>query len=148
MLLNKKVAWIIFIICGLFDAVFSYIAVVYFGLREAAPFSGFFVHRISPIFYFILIPFGIFLAYIVVRGGSWIGKKIEKSPLCTRDFFERLILTTIVIVYGIGNTFVNLLIFIRGISPLPFNYQILGMIALVLVIVNIFYEDYKIRKMK
>jgi len=63
-----------------FDPIFSYIAITSFNLREGYPLSAYFVHGISPLFYFVFIPVSIVMMYLLIKIVGWLAIKTEKNP--------------------------------------------------------------------
>lgn len=82
----------------------------------------------NPIF---LTPIVLILFYFVVKAGAWLSKKIDKVPIKN----EELVLTTLVIVYGIFDLWL-ILVYFFNFSLLPNHFYLIP----VLIIVGIVYE--------
>ena len=93
--LSKTLGWIILTALVLLDALLDVIFAKGKGLESLIwkPIANF-LGISNPLF---LTPLVIIIFYFGVKGGAWLSKKIDKIP--TRA--EELVLTTLVIVYGI-----------------------------------------------
>jgi len=117
-MIEKKILWAILLVFLCFDPTFSYIAITQFNLKEGYPLSAYFVHGISPLFYFVLIPISVVAMYLLVKATGWLALKTEKNPKPdTQEVSERIALTSIVIAWGIGITSANFFVLINGMRP-------------------------------
>ena len=149
-MLNKKILWTILLVFLCFDSIFSYIAITKFNLKEAYPLAAYFVHGISPLFYFVFIPVSIVVMYLLIKLAGWLAIKTEKNPKPdTREVSERITLTSIVIAWGIGITSVNLSVLFNGMRPVLIgNWRFWMAVGVLLALAYIFYEDYKSKRKK
>ena len=151
-MLNKKILWTMLFAFLCFDNIFSYIAITKFNLKEGYPLAAYFVHGISPLFYFVFIPVSMVGIYLLVKATGWLALKTEKNPKPdTREVSERVALTSIVIAWGIGVTSGNLFVLINGMTP-PFIgrgiWKYWMAVGVLLALAYIFYEDYKSKRRK
>ncbi|RLC36693.1 hypothetical protein DRH29_04035 [candidate division Kazan bacterium] len=149
-MLNKKILWTILLVFLCFDPIFSYIAITEFNLKEAYPLSAYFVHGISPLFYFVFIPVSMVGIYLLVKATGWLAVKTEKNPKPdTREVSERIGLTSIVIAWGIGVTSVNLSVLFSGMKPvLSGNWRYWMAVGVLLGVVYALYESHKSERKK
>ena len=90
----------------------------------------------NPLF---LTPFVLVIFYFAVKGGAWLTKKVDKIPVKS----EELVLTTIVIVYGIFDLWL--------ISIYFFNFGLLRShfyLIPILIIIGIAYSWWAEKKLK
>ena len=92
--LSKTLGWIILILLVLLDAFLDVIFAEGKGLETPVwkPIANF-LGVSNPLF---LTPLVLILFYFVVKTGTWLSKKVDKIPES-----EELVLTTLVIIYGI-----------------------------------------------
>jgi len=149
-MLNKKILWTILLVFLCFDNIFSYIAITKFNLKEGYPLGAYFVHGISPLFYFVFIPVSIVGIYLLVKVTGWLAVKTEKNPKPdTREVSERIGLTSIVIAWGIGVTSANLFVLINEMRPVLIGIWRYWMaVGVLLALAYIFYEDHKSKRKK
>ena len=145
-MLNKKILWTILFAFLCFDPIFSYIAITKFNLKEAYPLAAYFVHGISPLFYFVFIPVSMVGIYLLVKLAGWLAVKTEKNPKPdTREVSERIALTSIVIAWGIGVTSANLFVLINGMKPVLTRgiWRYWMVVGVLLGVAYALYESYK-----
>ncbi len=108
--LSKKVGWIILICLVLLDASLDVIFAGGKGLESniLKPIADLFQIN-NPLF---LTPFVLIIFYFAVKGGAWLTKKLDKIPVKA----EELVLTTLVIVYGVFDLWL--------ISVYSFNFRL------------------------
>jgi len=150
-MLNKKILWIILLVFLCFDPMFSYIAITKFNLKEGYPLAAYFVHGISPLFYFIFIPVSIVAMYLLIKLVGWLAVKTEKNPKPdTKEVSERIALTSIVIAWGVGITSANVFVLLNGMAPvLAGNIWRYWMIVGVLLgVAYALYESHKSERKK
>ena len=133
-----------------FDNIFSYIAITKFNLKEGYPLAAYFVHGISPLFYFVFIPVSMVGIYLLVKATGWLAVKTEKNPKPdTREVSERISLTSIVIAWGIGITSANVFVLINGMRPVLIGIWRYWMVVGVLFgVAYALYESYKSERKK
>ena len=137
--LDKKISFILLSLLVTFDDLFSYIAIVYWGKHEAHPLSRYFI-EISPLFYFVFIPITLLGFYLITKVAGWLAVRTRKViNLGKREIYERIILTTILIAWGVGNTSWNFGYLLLGRSSFPFDWRILEAIGVGLALVYAFY---------
>lgn len=144
-MISKKISWILLTIFVSFDNIFSYVAIVYYGMREWNPNTAFFV-SITPLFYFISIPLTLLFLYLVSKLVGWFEEKTDKSNL--REFTESLLLACLAIAWGIGVTSFNFITLLRGFSPVRIDYRIFLMSGVLSALAYALYEDFKMKRKK
>ncbi len=148
-MISKKLLWIIFAILVTFDNVFSYIAIVYHGMREANPITAFFV-SITPLAYFILIPVSLLFCYSLIKVLTFFSMKKEKIRKPEKreiiEMIERIALTCVILAWGIGATSFNLITLLRGFSPLRINWKLVTLSGVILALAYAVYMGYKMKK--
>jgi len=148
-MLNKKILWTILFAFLCFDPIFSYIAITKFNLREGYPLSAYFVHEISPLFYFVFIPVSMAVMYLLVKATGWLALKTEKNPKPdTREISETIALTSIVVAWGIGITSANLFVLINGMKPVLAGeiWRYWMTVGVLLGVACALYESHKLEK--
>lgn len=124
-MIDKKILWILLGIFIAFDNIFSYLAIVDYGMREANPIAAYFV-SINPLWYFLSIPLTLVFLHLVIRLVGWFTAKTEKkSKQKVREFTEHLMLSCFVIAWGIGVTSFNFATFVNGFSNPNIRYEVL-----------------------
>ncbi len=141
--MDKRISWILLGIFVAFDNIYSYVAIVNRGMREWNPVTAYFV-SINPLFYFISIPLTLVFLSLVIKFVGWFALKTEKRRKQeVREFTESLMLSCIVIAWGIGVTSFNLATFLNGFSNPGIRYEaVLAAGALS----SAFYAVYKAKK--
>lgn len=135
--LSKSLGWSILIGLVLLDALLDWIFVQGRGLEN---------HLFSPIAKFLGISNPLFLTplvfiffYLVIKVGAWLSQKIDKIPVKR----EELVLTTLVIVYGLFDLWL-ILVYFFGFSLLPNHYYLIPL----LIVAGITYEWWAGKKLK
>ncbi|MEK6893028.1 MAG: hypothetical protein AABX07_02400 [Nanoarchaeota archaeon] len=135
--LPKTIGWIILVILVLLDALLDIIFAKGGGLE-----SGIW----KPISYFLgiknpllMIPFVLILFYLLVKGCAWIVKKIDKITIGA----EELILTTLVIAYGLFDIWL-ILFYMFDFRLFKNHYYLIP----VLILVGIIYEMWAEKKLR
>ncbi len=136
-ILSKTWAWIILIILVILDASLDVIFAKGKGLESNVlkPIADL-LGISNPI---LLTPLVLILFYFAVKGGAWLAKKVDKVTIKT----EELVLTTLVIVYGIFDLWL--------ISVYFFNFRIFRShyyLIPILIIIGIIYEWWAENKLK
>ena len=103
--LSKKTGWIILILLVILDAVLDVVFAQGKGLETGIwkPISNF-LGISNPL---MMVPLVIILFYLAVKGGAWLARKIDKISNKT----EELVLTALVIVYGVFDLWLILVYF-------------------------------------
>ncbi len=123
-MINKKILWVLLGIFIAFDNIYSYIAIVDRGMREWNPIAAYFV-SINPLWYFLSIPLTLVFLHFVIRFVGWVTAKTEKNKKQeVREFTEHLMLSCLVIAWGIGVTSFNFATFVNGFSNPRIRYEI------------------------
>jgi len=135
--LSKLWAWIILIGLVILDASLDIIFAEGKGLESPVwkPIANF-LEVNNPLF---LTPLVILIFYFGVKGGAWLSKKIDKIPIQA----EELVLTTLVIVYGVFDLWL--------ISVYFFNFTLFKnhlYLIPILIIVGIAYSWWAENKLK
>lgn len=135
--LSKTVGWIILIGLVLLDASLDLIFAQGKGLENHIfrPIADLFGIT-NPIF---LTPLVLILFYIVIKVGAWLSKKIDKIYIKT----EELVLTTLVIVYGIFDLWL-ISVYFFNFNLLPNHFYLIPF----LIIAGIAYEWWAGKKLK
>lgn len=147
MIISKKISWLLLTVFISFDNIFSYIAIVYHGMREWNPTTAFFV-SITPLFYFISIPLTLLFLYLISKLVGWFEEKTDKSKLSLREFTESLLLACFAIAWGVGVTSFNFITLLRGFSPLRIDYRIFLITGVLLALAYVLYENLRMKKGK
>ncbi len=135
--LSKTYGWIILICLVVLDALLDVIFAHGRGLesnilKPVADLLG----VSNPLF---LTPIVLILFYFVVKGGAWLTKKADKI-----DFYaEELVLTTLVIVYGVFDLWL-ILVYLFNFSLFPNHYYLIP----ILIIIGIAYNWWAEKKLK
>lgn len=127
--LSKTLGWIIITLLLVLDATLDIIFADGKGLKG---------HVFEPIANFLgisnplyLTPLVLVLFYIVVKGGAWLAKKVDKVEFKA----EELVLSTLVIVYGLFNLLL-ILFYLFNIDLISNRIYLI----LILIVVGIAYE--------
>jgi len=136
--LSKKAGWIILVCLVLFDALLDVIFAGGKGLESniLKPIANL-VGISNPL---LLTPIVLAIFYFVVKGGGWLTKKADKIP----DKAEELVLTTLVIIYGVFDLWLVLVYFFN--FSLIKNYFYLIPILIVIGIAYSWWAENKIKK--
>lgn len=116
MIIPSKVAWLILIAFFIFDNIWSYLGVSYYGLREANKSIAWLVEA-YPILYFFCIPLQIILIVWIKRGLVFLEQKYLGEKRFSVTFLSRATLTTLVIYWALANSSINLLSLLFGHLP-------------------------------
>ena len=135
--LSKTLGWIILIALVLFDALLDVIFAKGKGLESniLKPVADLFGIS-NPLF---MTPLVLIIFYFGVKGGAWLSKKVDKIPTQA----EELVLTALVIVYGIFDLWL--------ISVYFFNFTLIKnhfYLIPILIIVGIVYSWWAENKLK
>ena len=149
MVMNKKLLlrWFLLALFISFDNIYSYIAIVYHGMREWNKITAFLVN-INPLFYFVSIPLTILFIYSLIKLSVFLTMKFEKSSQKMREMTEKIILTSIMIAWGIGVTLFNLITLLNGFSNPGIRYEIVLATGIITAIIYGIYTGYKIKRKK
>lgn len=147
MQMNKKILWLLLAIFVSFDNIYSYIAIAYHGMREWNRITAFFVN-LNPLFYFISIPLTLLFIYLLIKFSGFLTIKFEKSTQKMREITEKIILTSIIIAWGIGITSFNFVTLLNGFSPIGIKYEIVLTTGIIIAIVYSIYTGYKLKRKK
>ena len=147
MLLNKKVSWLLLIAFITFDNIFSYFAIVYYGMREWNPTTSFLV-SITPLFYFVSIPLTIIFLYLIIKLVGWSEEKFSRGKKLERELNEQIITACLMFAWGIGVTSFNLITLLRKFFPLRVRYEIFLVAGILVAIVYGIYAEWLIKKRK
>ncbi|MBU0958504.1 MAG: hypothetical protein KKB31_01035 [Nanoarchaeota archaeon] len=82
-----------------------------------------------------LVPFVLLLFYFVVKGGAWLTRKVDKIPIKS----EELVLTALVLAYGIFDLWVILVDFF-GFSLIKSHYHLTPVLVAVVLIYSLWAE--------
>ena len=129
--LSKTSGWIILIALIILDASLDLIFAHGRGLE-----SGIWRRVTNPLF---LTPLVLVLFYLLAKGGAWLAKNIDKVTIKA----EELVLTTLVIVYGLFDLWL--------ISVYIFNFRLFKThyyLIPILIIAGIIYETWAEKKLK
>ena len=135
--LSKKVGWIILVILILLDAFLDIIFAEGKGINGWIwkPISNF-LDVSNP---FFLTPIVLIIFYFVVKGGAWLAKKADKVTIKA----EELVLTTLVIVYGIFDLWL-ILFYLFNFRLLKSHYYLIPL----LILIGVLYEWWAEKKLK
>jgi hypothetical protein len=126
---SKKTSWILILLLLFFDNVVSYWAVAYRGAHEANLSIARLVET-YPLTYFLFIPATAILIYAICKFLVFLTGKVFKKV--SAKMAERVILTSIVFYWAIGNSSFNLFYLIGWHWAGRFWYPVTG-VALVLI---------------
>jgi len=132
--LSKKIGWIILICLVLFDASLDVIFAHGSGLQSAIwkPIAD--LLRVSnPLF---LTPLVLILFYFIVKGGALLTKKIDNIQFKT----EELVLTTLVIVYGVFDLWL-ISVYLFNFKLFKSHFYLIPILIIIGVIYNWWAED-------
>jgi hypothetical protein len=101
---SKKTSWVLLVSLFIFDNIVSYWAVVYQNAREANLAIAWLVEK-YPLLYFLCIPATIFLVYIIYSVLSLLAGRLFKDA--EKRMIQKVVLTTIVFYWAIGNSSFN-----------------------------------------
>ena len=135
--LSKTLGWIIVVLLILLDASLDIIFAKGKGLESPVwkPIANF-LGISNPLF---MTPIVLILFYFLVKGGAWLTKKVDKINVKN----EELVLTTLVIVYGVFDLWL--------ISVYLFNFKLFKShlyLIPILIIIGIFYNWWAERRLK
>jgi len=139
----RKILWCLLIIFVSFDNIYSYIAIVYHGMREANPVTAFFVN-ISPLYYFISIPLTLLVLYAIVKLIGWLARKEKPKEL--RNEVEDIFLTSITIAWVVTITLFNLITFLNSFSTPRIDYRIFLVTGISIAVIFALSMDYRLMK--
>ncbi len=122
-ILPKKISWLILILLFIFDNIVSYIAVTQMHGREANHAIAFIVEK-YPILYFFCIPGQIIIMYFIVLGLTKLANKLFNKSKTKPGGFKNIILTSMVIYWVIGNSFMNFMFIIGHRLSIPIWYKL------------------------
>ena len=134
--LSKKVGWIVLAILILFDALLDIKRGV-----EGNPIWQPIVNIIGINYVPLLIPFVLLLFYLVVKGGAWLTRKVDKI----KENSEELILTALVLAYAIFDLWVILVDFF-GFNLIRNHYYLIPILVVVVIIYSLWAEKKLKRK--
>ena len=136
--LSKKAGWIILVCLVLLDAFLDVIFARGKGLESniLKPIADLFGIS-SPL---LLTPIVLVIFYLVIKSGSWLTKKADKIP----EKAEELVITTLVIVYGVFDLWLVLVYFFNFI--LFKNHYYLIPILIIIGIAYSWWAENKIKK--
>jgi len=135
--LSKNLGWIILVILVLLDAFLDIIFAKGKGVESGIwkPISNFLGVN-NP---FFLTPVVLVLFYFLVKGGAWLTKKADKVTIKA----EELVLTTLIIVYGIFDLWL-ILFYLFNFRLFESHYYLIP----ILILVGIIYEQWAEKKLK
>ncbi|OIO22045.1 hypothetical protein AUJ17_00805 [Candidatus Micrarchaeota archaeon CG1_02_47_40] len=143
---GKKILWALMAGMITFDNIYSYIAVVYYGLREANPIPAFFV-SITPLYYFASILLSLLFLYLLVKVLCRWGVKGEKTKKEEKqEALEMLAMTCVAIAWGIGITSFNLASFLNGFFPPRMDWRLVSFAGAALALMYALYEGNRLKK--
>lgn len=122
-ILPKKISWIILILFFIFDNIVSYIAITRMNGKEANLAIAFIVEK-YPLLYFLCIPLQIPLIYFIILGLTKLAKKLFNKLRIKEKTFEKITLTSMVIYWAIGNSFMNLSFILGHRLSIPIWYKL------------------------
>lgn len=142
----KKILWLLMAGMVSFDNVYSYIAVVYYGMREANPIPAFFV-SITPLYYFASIFLSLLVLYLLVKGLSLWGVKGEKTKKEEKqEAVEMLAMTCVTVAWGMGITSFNLASFLNSFSPPRMDWRMVAFAGAAIALAYALYEGSRLKK--
>lgn len=144
---NKKILWGALAVLVAFDNIYSYLAIVYHGMREANPVTAYFV-SINPLYYFLSIPLTLAVLYGVVKFSGWSARNEKAGKQNLRPLVENFTLVSIVIAWAFVVTLFNFLTFTNGFVNPNIRYQNFVYAGILLSVGYVFWNAYKIWKMK
>lgn len=135
--LSKSWGWIIITLLVLLDALLDMLFAKGKGLENNVlkPITDIFGIT-SPL---LAVPFVLILFYFVVKGGAWLAEKVDKVKVKA----EELVLTTLVIVYGIFDIWL-LSVYLFDFRLFKSHYYLIP----ILILAGIIYEWWAERKLK
>ncbi|HLE07264.1 MAG TPA: hypothetical protein VI933_01425 [archaeon] len=146
-MIDRKILWGLLAVLVAFDNIYSYLAIVYHGMREANPITAYFV-SISPLYYFLSIPLTLAVLYAVVKFLGWQSRNEKAGKQKLRPVVENFTLTAIVIAWAFVVTLFNFLTFANGFVNPEIRYQNFVYAGVLLSVGYVFWNAYKIQKMK
>lgn len=142
--LSKKTSWIILILLFIFDSTVSYIAVTRMNGKEANLAIAYFVEK-YPVLYLLYIPPLILIIYLIVLGLTKLAKKLFGKLKIKEEILERIILTSTVIYWAVGNSFMNLSFILGYRLSIPTWYK-LSAFGILLAVIYFFLLIFKNKK--
>ena len=136
-ILSKRAGWIILIALVLLDALLDVIFTHGSGLQSPIwkPIANLLGIN-NPLF---LTPIVLIAFYLVVKGGAWLTKKADKI-----DFYaEELVLTTLVIVYGVFDLWL-ISVYLLNFTLIKNHYYLIP----ILIVIGIAYSWWAEKKLK
>jgi hypothetical protein len=131
--MNKKTDWLILTFLFIFDNVWSFVAVSKYNLHEMNLIIAPVVEKYS-LLYFLCIPIEVVGIYLIVWLLKKVLLKVLKDQKFDQLFVEKVILTSIVIYWSIGNSGVNLLSLLFGHLP-PWTWFTLSVVGIITAMV-------------
>jgi len=127
--LSKKIGWLILAGLVILDALLDLIFAGGSGLQNPIwkPVANL-LHVSNPL---LLTPIVLVIFYLVVKGGAWLAKKVDKINIKA----EELVLTTLVLVYGIFDLWL-ILVYLFNFTLFRSQYYLIP----VLIIVGVIYS--------
>ncbi|MBU2616865.1 MAG: hypothetical protein KKB79_02690 [Nanoarchaeota archaeon] len=135
--LSKKVGWTILAVLVFLDASLDVIFAHGSGVESSIwkPIANLLGVN-NPLF---LTPIVLIIFYFVVKGGAWLAKKVDKITFKA----EELVLTTLIIVYGVFNLWL-ILVYLFDFRLFKNHYYL----APILILIGIIYEWWAEKKLK
>jgi hypothetical protein len=129
--LSKKEGWIILALLFFLDAFLDVIRGA-----EGNPIWKPIVNIIGINYVPFLVPFVLLFSYFVVKGGAWLIRKVDKTPMA-----EELVLTTFVLAYFVFDLWVISFDFF-GFRLIKNHYYITPVLVIVVLIYSLWAEHY------
>ena len=145
--MNKKIIWVTLAVLVAFDNIYSYLAIVQHGMREANPVTAYFV-SISPLYYFLSIPLTLAVMYGIVKFCGWSARNEKAGKQNLRLITENFTLGAIVIAWVFVVTLFNFLTFANGFVNPNIRYQYFLYAGVLLSVGYVLWNAHKIWKMK
>ena len=135
--LSKTYGWIILVALILLDAILDIIFAKGSGVQSGIwkPISNLFGIN-NPLF---LTPIVLVLFYLLVKGGAWLTKKTDKIGF----YAEELVLTTLVIVYGVFDLWL-ISVYLLNFKLIKNHYYLIP----ILIVIGIAYSWWAEKKLK
>jgi len=105
--MSKKLSWSLLVLFFTFDNFFSFYAITKLGGREANLVIAPIVEK-YPLTYFLAIPITVVIMFFVIKFFTRLAIKIFKRQKGEADMIEKIILTSVVVYWFIGNSSLNL----------------------------------------
>ena len=145
-MVGRKILWGALVVLVSFDNIYSYLAITQHGMREWNPVAAYFV-SITPLYYFpsILLSLGVF--YAIVKFLGWLGSKDEKkNKQMIKEFVENMVLTAMVIGWGLTATLFNFLTFANGFVNPNIRYNYFLYAGIIISVAYVFCASWKFAK--